>query len=160
MALTPWEPFEELPPLREAMNRLWEESMLGPRRMGWPGFGWLAQLGRTFPVDVRETETDYILEASLPGMKPDEIQVSAAGNTLTIHAETTHEQKTEKAGTYVRQERYEGEVVRSITLPGAIDRAKIAATYEHGVLTLHVPKTEETKGQVIKVQVKEGGAVH
>jgi HSP20 family protein len=160
MALTPWEPFEELTPLRDAMNRLWEESFIGPRRSPWPGFGGFGLLGRAFPVDVRETDAGYILEASMPGMKADAIQVTAMDNTVTIRATTKQEAKSEKAGTYVRHERYEGEVVRSITLPGPINREKIAATYEHGVLMLQVPKAEEAKGKVITVQVKEAPAAH
>lgn len=152
MALTPWEPFEGLTPLRDAMNRLLEESFIGPRGHG--------PFGRTFPLDVRETDTAYIVEAALPGIKPEQMQVTALDDTLTIRATATHEKQGEQAGTYVRQERYEGQVVRSVTLPGPINREQITAIYEHGVLTLQVPKAQEARGRTITIQVKEGEPPH
>jgi HSP20 family protein len=151
MALTPWEPFEGLTPLRDAISRLLEESIIGPRVFGL--------FGRTFPVDIRETETAYLLEAALPGMKPEQLQVTATANTVTIRA-TKREEKTEKAGTVVRQERYEGELLRAITLPGPITRDQISAAYEHGMLMLRIPKTVETQGTSVTIQVTEGEGAH
>jgi HSP20 family protein len=160
MALTPWEPPDELVrqpiegavSLRDVMNRLFEDSVISPRRF--------APFGRVFPVDVRETDTDYVIEAALAGFEPEELQVTALENTVTIQATRKGEQKTERTGKYVRQERYEGEVSRTIGLPGPIDLDKVTATYEQGVLTLHVPKTEAAKVKPIKVQSKESTAVH
>lgn len=161
MALTPWEPFEDLMrepfeglvSLRDAMNRLLAESFISSRRAFEP-------FGRIFALDLRETETAYIVEASLPGFKPEEIALTAAEDTLTIRATRKPEEKTEKAGKYVRHERYEGEMSRTITLPGATNPDKVTATYEHGVLTVQVPKTTPTKAKQIKVQAKEPSAVH
>jgi HSP20 family protein len=152
MAMMPWEPYQELTPLREAMNRLLEESFIGPRRQ--------AAFGRSFPIDVREMDTEYVIEAALPGMQAKDMQVTAMENTVTIRATTKREEKQQQAGTYVRQERFEGEVTRSIMLPGPIDRDKITATYERGVLTLRVPKAEAAKSKTIAVQVKDTGAPH
>lgn len=152
MALMPWEPFEEMAPLREAMNRMLAENFIGPRRLGL--------FARAFPVDIRETDTEYVLEASLPGMKAEEIQITATGNAVTVRATTKHEEKIEKSGTYVRQERYEGEVSRFIELPGMIDREKIAATYEQGVLTLRIPKAAEAQGKRVTIQVKGTETTH
>jgi HSP20 family protein len=160
MALTPWEPFDELMrepfeglvSLRDAVNRLFEESVISPRRF--------APFGRVFPVDVRETDTDYVIEAALAGFKPEELQITALENTVTIQATRKREQKTEQAGKYVRQERYEGEMSRTVGLPGPIDPDKVSAIYEHGVLTLHAPKTEAAKAKQITVQTKESAAVH
>jgi HSP20 family protein len=152
MALTRWEPFESLTPLRDAMNQLLEESFIRPMRFG--------VVGRVFPVDVSETDTDYMVEASLPGIKPEEMQITAVGNTLTIRAMRKHEEKAEKAGQYVRRERYEGELTRTIELPTTIDPDKVTATYEHGVLTLRVPKAEAAKPKQIQVKAKETPSVH
>lgn len=160
MALTQWEPFGEMSrepfegmlSLRDAMNRLLEESFIGPTRFG--------TLGRAFPVDVRETDSDYVIEASLPGIKPNEMQVTATQNTVTIRATRKHEEKTEKTGKYVRRERYEGEFSRTIGLPGPVDPSRITATYEQGVLAVQVPKTEAAKSKEIKVQVKETTPSH
>lgn len=142
------DPFEALMPLREAINRLFEDSFVTPR------FELLT--ARTFPLDVYESEDkqQYVIEASISGFKPEEIQVTAEGNQLSIRAAKKEETRTEK-GPYVRHERYEGEMSRTVTLPSAIDVSRVQATYEHGVLTLRVPKAEGAKPKQIPVQVKE-----
>ena len=156
MALTRWEPFEGLTPLRDAMNQLLEESFIRPMRFG--------VVGRVFPVDIYETDADYVVEALLPGVKPEDVQITAVRATITIHAAIKPlrqpKEKTNTAGFYVRQERYEGEMSRTIELPTEIDAEKVTATYEHGVLTLHAPKVEAAKPRQIPVQVKEPAVAH
>lgn len=147
------DPFEStVTPLREAMNRLFEESFIGPR--------FELVFGRTFPLDVYESadKLHYVVEASLPGFKQEEIQITGEGNTVLIHAQKQEETKTEK-GSYVRRERYEGEMSRSITLPTAFDPAKVEATYEHGLLKLTIPKVEVAKAKQIPIQVKQPAGV-
>ena len=148
MSMIPRDPFEALMPLREAMNRLFEESFVGPRFEFFP-------TARTFPLDIYESEDkqQYVVEASVSGFKPEEIQITAEGNTLTIRAARKEEKKEEK-GSYVRRERYEGEMSRSVTLPSAIDASKVEATYENGILTLRIPKAEGAKPKQIPVKVK------
>jgi len=152
MTLIPRDPFEAMVPLREAMNRMFEESFIGPR------FQFLTP--RAFPVDIYETEDklQYVIEAALPGFKPEEVQVTAVGDTLTIFAAKKEEAKVEK-GAYMRQERYEGEMSRTFTLPTFIDTEKVQATFEHGVLKLYIPKVEEAKPKQISIKVKEPAAV-
>jgi HSP20 family protein len=156
MALTRWEPFEGLTPLRDVMNQLFEESFIRPMRFGL--------VGRVFPVDVYETDTDYVLEAALPGVKPEDVQITALRDTITIHATMKPlrqpKEKTDKTVFYVRQERYEGEMSRTIELPAEIDAEKVTATYEHGMLTLHAPKVEAVKPKQITVQVKQPAIAH
>ena len=139
-------------PLREAMTRLFEESFVGPR------FEFFS--ARAFPIDVYETKDQkgYIIEAALPGFKPEEIQVTVQEHTLTIRVERKAEEKVEK-GTYLRSERYNGEMSRSITLPEPVEANLVEATYEHGVLTLLVPKRAETKSKAVPVRVKEPAAM-
>jgi HSP20 family protein len=116
----------------------------------------------SFPVDVYEDESSYFVEASLPGMKPAEISVSATSDTITIHAATEYDDKQEKkaedkekkTGAYVRRERYNGEVTRIIELPSAFTPDKIKATYKHGVLSLEIPKTGEGKPTPVEVKVE------
>ncbi len=153
MSMIPRDPFEALTPLREAMNRLLEESFI------WPRFELLT--ARTFPLDIYESEDKqrYVIEASVSGFKPEEIRITAEGNTLMIRAAKKEEKKEEK-GAYVRRERYEGEMSRSVTLPSAIDASKVEATYENGVLTLRIPKAEEAKPKQIPVKVKEAAGAH
>ena len=149
MTLIPRDPFEALVPLREAMNRLLEDSFVGPTRFE-------RFTGRTFLVDLYETEDrqQYVLEASLPGFKPEDLQITAVGDTITIHVGKKEAKKEEKTS-YVRRERTEGEMTRSVTLPTAIDPDKIEAAYEHGILKLSIPKAEQVKPKQINIQTKE-----
>ncbi len=144
------DPREAITPLRDVMNRLFEESFIWPGRLE-------VLTGRTFPVDVYETKDQqgYIVEASIPGAKPEDISISAMGDTLTIRYATKGEEKVERPN-YVRRERYEGEMTRTISLPTQIQSEKVEATYEHGVLKLQVPKSEAEKPKQIEVKVKEG----
>ncbi|HWS84026.1 MAG TPA: Hsp20/alpha crystallin family protein [Ktedonobacteraceae bacterium] len=139
------DPFEAPISLREAMSRLFEGG-------NWPE-RFEAVAGRTFPVDVYESkdQQEYIVEAPLPGAKPEDIVITAMGNTLTIRYATKSEEKVEKPN-YVRHERYEGEMSRVITLPGPINPDKIQAKYERGVLTLRVSNAEGAKPKQIPVQ--------
>ncbi len=143
------DPREALMPLRDAVNRLFEESFIWPGRLE-------VFTGRTFPVDVYETKDQqgYVVEASLPGVKPEDISITAMGDTLTITYKTKAEEKVEKP-TFVRRERYEGEMTRTFTLPTHILPEKVQATYEQGILKLQVPKSEEVKPKLIPVKVKE-----
>ncbi len=143
------DPSDTFLPLRQAMDRLLEGSFL------WPGRFDLFT-GQSFPIDLYESNDhqQYIVEATVPGFKPEEIQITAQGGQLTIHATKKQEQKQEKGG-YVRRERYEGEMTRVVTLPGAIDESKVEATYEHGVLTVRIPKAEGAQPKQIPVKVKE-----
>ena len=152
-SLIPHEPFEALMPLRDAMNRLFEESVIRPR------FEFF--MGQTFPLDVYETpdRQQYVIEAALPGLKPEEIQITAEGNTLTIQATRKGEEKVAKEN-YVRRERYEGEMRRSLTLPAAIDVQTVEATYEQGVLKLRISKAGRAQPKQIAVKVKEAVGAH
>jgi HSP20 family protein len=141
-------------PLRDVMNRLLEESMVGLGRME----PWFA--GRAFPVDLLETEDAYVVEAALPGFKPEEIEVTTLGDTLTIraHHEERKEPRDEKPGkesVYLRRERSVGEFVRVIELPMTLDPKKVTAAYEHGLLTLRIAKTEREKPTVIPIKKRE-----
>jgi HSP20 family protein len=148
------DPFETLTPLRDAMSRLFEESFVGP-------YSQQLITSQAFPVDIYETEDQhaYVVEATLPDTKPEQIQVTAVDNTLTIRVAEKQEEKVKKAN-YIRRERYEGERLRVITLPTTIDAQKVEAVYEHGVLTLHVPKTEAAKPKQIRVQVRQAIGSH
>lgn len=145
--LQPWQPFESFAPLREVMNRLLEESFVWPARLE-------TAYGRVFPLDVYEDESSYVIEATLPGVKPDNLQISATDTGITIHATVKSEEHDTQKGAYVRRERYEGEMTRSVTLGAPIDASKVSATYEHGVLKLTVPKAEIGKPKQIQVQVR------
>lgn len=147
MAFISRDPFEGITPLREAMNRLFEESFIGPR------FEFLTP--RTFPVDIYESEDklNYVIEAALPGFKLEELHVTAVGDTLTISA--VHKEEKPEKGLFVQRERYMGEMTRTFTLPMTMNTEKIEAFFEHGLLKLFIPKTEAAKPKQIPIKVKE-----
>ncbi len=146
--LVKWEPFRELISLREAMDRLFEESFVRP-------FGWLAPVGaETFAIDMYETDDDIVVKAAIPGVKPEDIDVSISGDVLTIKGEVK-EEKEVKEENYIRKERRYGTFCRSVTLPVQVDADKAKAEYENGILTLTLPKAEEVKPKVIKVKAKK-----
>ncbi|WIG58270.1 MAG: hypothetical protein OJF49_001015 [Ktedonobacterales bacterium] len=146
MSMSVFDPMESPLPLRDVMNRLIDSSFFG---MGLPSFPTYR-----LPVDILETDTSYVVEAALPGFKPEEVEVTAKGGVLTIHAATKRETKEEKAGNYVRRERYAGEVTRTFEMPGSVDADKVQATYEHGVLTLTIPKSTAASPKRIPVNPK------
>lgn len=149
MPTTTREPIDAFAPLRQAVNRFMEDGLAGPERA-------LFLLGRTFPVDVIETSDEYIIEASLLGIRPEDVQITTAGNTVTIRAGRKAHKDANKEEVYLRRERIERllpEVGRTITLPARVDPEKVKAAYEQGVLTIRIAKDEESKEHTIKVLV-------
>lgn len=146
--LVRWSPARELMNLREAMDRLFEETFFRP---GW--FEFFEGPASLLPVDMYETDDHVVVKAAVPGVKPEDIEVTITGDLLTIKGEFKSEEKTEKRN-YLRQERRYGNFCRQITLPAGLNTDKVKATFEHGVLTLELPKTEEVKAKTIKVVAK------
>ncbi len=145
-----WEPFDEMISLRDAMNRLFEDSFIRPSL--WPaphdGNAW------RIPVDVIETKDDIQVKVSVPGFKPEDIDVAVTGDTLTIKGEVKAEEKQEE-GNYLRRERHFGSFHRTLTLPASVTSEKAKAEFENGVLTLTLPKAEQARPKAIKVTLKK-----
>jgi HSP20 family protein len=132
--------------LRDAMDRLFEESVVRPREgamIPWGDGG--------FAVDIYETEDDVVVKADLPGMKPEDVDVSVVGDVITIKGETTMEEEVEEEN-YVRRERRYGAFSRSMRLPTAVKADQAEANYADGALTLELPKSEEVKPKRIEVK--------
>ena len=104
-------------------------------------------------MDVSETEREIEIKVDLPGMKPEEIDIKIAGNTLSIHGEHREkdEEKKENGRTYHRVER-RGMFSRTIPLPCPVEEDKIDANYSAGVLSIAVPKSKEARSRRIKVK--------
>jgi len=146
-SLIKWEPFSDLVSLRDAMDRLFEESFV--RMRGWPSlFG-----AETLAIDMYETPDSVVIKTAVPGVKPEDIDITITGDVLTIKGETKVEEKVEKEN-YIRQERRYGAFQRSVPLPGSLLTDKAEATFENGILTLTIPKSEEAKPKAIKVRAK------
>jgi HSP20 family protein len=147
-SLIRWDPFREAMSLRNAIDRLFEESFVAPRVSWWAplGIGDLA-------IDMYETKDEVVVKAAMPGIKPEQTEVTITGNTLTIRGEAK-EEKEVKEENYLCRERRMGIFSRSVSLPDGLKTDKAEATFEHGVLTLKIPKAEEAKPKTIKVKAK------
>ena len=97
-------------------------------------------------VDVKETDGSYSVQAEVPGVSKEEIQVSLDGNVVTVRAEVKQQDSTGKDEKVLRSERYFGSVSRSFQLPQDIDQTQAKAKYENGVLTLTLPKKQAAGG--------------
>jgi HSP20 family protein len=147
MAIERWDPFREAISLRDAMTSLLQDSFVRPG--GMPAQGAFA----TFPLDVSETENEFVVRASLPGVKPDDVQITVHGDTLTIRGESKAEGDRKGEQWHLRERRF-GAFQRALTLTTPVDPDQAQASYEHGVLTLTLPKSEAARPRQIKV----GGA--
>ena len=107
--------------------------------------------GADFPVEVSETEAAIAVKASLPGVEPEDIDVSVQANSLTIKAESKDEAE-EKGKNYLRREMSYGSMQRSFALPAAVDPDRAEASFQNGVLRLTLPKVTPSNARQIKVQ--------
>jgi len=149
MAIERWHPFNELMSLRQAMDRLFEDTFFRPSRF-------LSTLGEVAvpPLDVYQTANEVVVKAALPGLKPEDVKIDITGDTLTIKGESKAEQEVKKED-YLYQERRYGAFSRTVVLPGGLKSDKAEATMEDGILTITIPKAEEVKAKTIKVKAKE-----
>lgn len=150
--LTRWNPYREMANFRRAMNRLFEDPFYQVTT------DWDQPVTWDLPLDVVEKDDEYVVKASLPGINPDDLEITYNNNTLTIRGEMKSDQE-EKDEDYVLRERRMGSFTRSISLPVPIQQDQISANFEDGVLTLHLPKTEEVKPRRIPISGKGGQKV-
>jgi HSP20 family protein len=144
------DPAREAMSLREAMDRLFEESFLRPGFFG-NGESGAAML----PMDMYETENEVVVKAAVPGATPEDIEVTVTGDLLTIKGEfkSESEEKDEKRNWH-RQERRYGSFSRQVTLPAGVNTDACQADFENGVLTLKLPKAEEAKVKRVQITSK------
>lgn len=138
-------PFGELLSLRQAMDRLFEDSFVRP-----PGWGSGSLDGFGLPVDVSMTAEELVIEAQLPGVKLEDVDITVENGRLTIRAETGAE-RSEDNGDFLIREIRRGSFNRTLNLPSGLEPDKAAATFEDGILTLRIPKAEEVKPRQIRI---------
>jgi len=138
-------PLTDVVSLREAMDRLFEDSFIRPN-------GWASGNGHQLavPVDLWETSDAYHLRADLPGLTPEDIEINATADTFTLTGETKPTADVTSEG-WLRQERRFGKFTRSFTVPMQIDPNKVEAKFQNGVLELVLPKAENVKPRSIKI---------
>jgi HSP20 family protein len=106
----------------------------------------------TIAVDLRETNDAYVVEAELPGVRPEDTEVTLEGRTLTMRAR--YDESREEGGQgerFLLRERRSGEMTRSVTLPGGIDADKVTTSFEHGELRITLPKAAEMRARRIPI---------
>lgn len=143
-------PFGELMSLRSAMDRLFEDSFV--RRPFGQAFEGMSAL----PLDVSRTADALVVEAALPGIKPDDVEITIEDGTLSIRGEYRDEHRAGKAESLVSEIR-RGSVSRTVTLPTGLEPDKATATFENGVLTLRIPKAESVKPRQIRISPTTDG---
>lgn len=150
MAIIRWEPARELQSVQTEINRLFNTLFDTPT----PAAGNLPRRW-TPAMDLVETEGDYVLRADLPGISEQDVKIELQDNVLTISGERKTEHEERKDGFY-RLERASGTFSRSLTLPEGVDPQSVKASFDKGVLEIHVPKPELRKPQKIQIAVNGG----
>jgi HSP20 family protein len=132
--------------LRSAMDRLFEDSFV--RRPFGAGLGFDGT--SALPLDVTRTQDELVVEAQLPGIKPEDVEITVEDGTLQIRGQYREESKSGEGESLVQEIR-RGTVARAIALPTGLEADKATATFEHGVLTLRIPKAEAVKPKQIRI---------
>ena len=146
MVLQRWDPIVEMRSMEDAINRMWRG--LGQRPAGASGAEhW------HIPLDVVEEGDDLVVQASLPGIDPADIEVNVEDGVLTIDGKTSTESETQK-GDYLLRERRSGSYHRALRLPDTVDEAKAESSYDKGVLTVRFAKQEAKKARRLEVKVR------
>jgi HSP20 family protein len=140
-----WEPLGELQQTTERMRRLLDETFGGLG--GWPSFltdraGWSPH------VDIEETDDAYVLEAELPGVKREDVNIELLGNELSIAGEA---KERERKGVVRRRTRRVGRFEYRVRLPDQVESDRVEANLAEGVLTVRVPKSERAQRKRIEV---------
>jgi len=142
-------PFGELLSLRQAMDRLFEDSFIRPGSMS-------EGQGSALALDVYSTDDAVVIEAAMPGVRPEDVDISVLGDTLTISGQSRDERQAEESG-YSYREIRRGSFSRSLTLPGGLDADGARASFENGLLRLSIPKAEEAKPRQIRINPTTDG---
>ena len=139
-------PMADVVTLRDAMERLFDDRFFRPL---WP---WDGEREGIPALDLFTTPEAVIAKVALPGVKPEDIDVEIAGDTVTVRGSFQEETETTETG-YINKELGRGEVTRSFVLSTPVRREAATATFQDGLLTLTLPKTDEVKPRHVKVEI-------
>jgi HSP20 family protein len=145
-AIIRWSPARELVRLGDAMDRMFEDAWTRP------GFGVRAEREIRLPLDVYTTPSEIMITANVPGLKPEDVEVTLEGDTLTLRGEFKAPMENVD---YIFQERPYGKFSRALTINVPVDNDKVEAAFENGVLTITLPKAEAARPKTIKVETKK-----
>ena len=148
MAMNRWDPFRDVVTLREAMDRLFDDSYTPNRRANENG----GQRRFRLPLDAYVTPDEIVIQANMPGVKPEDVEITLQGDTLILRG--SRPAPLENVN-YVLQERTFGDFQRTLTINVPVDADKAEARFENGLLTLTIPKAEAVKPKTIQVTNKQ-----
>jgi HSP20 family protein len=144
--------------LRDAMNQLLQDSLVpsGGSRVTWGSNS--RSLVQPVPLDVYATADEAVVIAAVPGLNPDDLDVTFSDNTLTLSGSVPSASESEqgKDATWYLRELWSGRFQRSVTLPFEVDASKAQASFEHGIVRITLPKAEWAKPQKIAVTTANG----
>ncbi len=146
--VTRWDPFQDL---RQTMDRLFDDGYARPWRF------LTTDDALRLPVDIAETENEIDIKAEMPGMNPNEVEITIQDDALVIRGEHREETEDNKKDYRRREIRY-GSFHRSIPLPSRVDAEHATADFNNGVLHLRLPRSESAKPKQIKVNTGNGGS--
>jgi HSP20 family protein len=152
MSLVRWQPIKELESMRRQMDRLFDELRISER-----DFPLLATSGDRMwapMVEIQETETDIILKAEIPGMEAKDLNVEVSEDSVLISGERQQEEQTEESGIRRSEFRY-GRFERTVRLPVSVKNNEVKSKFQKGVLTLTLPKSEESRRKVVKLELAQ-----
>jgi HSP20 family protein len=145
--LTRWDPFQEMLNLRRTVDRLFDNV--------GTDHDWAQPTAWGLAMDVVENKDDFIVKASVPGINPEDLDISYSDDTLTIKGEVKSDNEVKENQYHLRERRY-GAFSRSISLPTKINGDAIEASYQNGVVSLRLPKTEQVKPKRIPIKIGDG----
>ena len=143
--------------LRDAMQQLLEDSFVPARgsRAGWSG-----AMSRPVPLDVYATPEQAVVMAAVPGMNPQDLEITYNQNSLTLSGSVAGAAESEqgKNATWFLRELWSGQFQRTVTLPFEVDAGQAEATFEHGIVRITLPKADRAKPQKIAIKSGSGEA--
>jgi HSP20 family protein len=146
MAIVRYNPWQEMNSLQRQLNRMFDDVMTPA---SFTEFGNLSKLPA---AELTETEENIVLQLEVPGMQPADLNIEATHKSISISGERKSEITSEEAGRTRSEFRY-GSFQRVIPLPAKIQNTKVSAEYKNGILHLTLPKAEEEKNKVVKVNL-------
>ncbi len=148
--LTRHNPVGEALSLRQAMDRLFEDSFVSP-------WSWRTVAGTQWPaIDIHDTPEAVVVKAALPGIRPEDVEITMTGQTLSLRGEFKADESVEQ-GRYLVQERRYGTFHRQVELPVRVKSESAEASFENGLLTLRIPKADEVKPRQIQIHAGSTG---
>lgn len=150
-SLIRWNPYDEIQRMRDDFQRLFAT-----------GFPWLGRESAEWgpSIDLRETEQGFIVEAELPGVNPDDVDVTVSEDVITLRGEVREQRESGETGFRQIERRY-GSFHRSISFPSPVEHERAVAEYRDGILRISVPKAHPSKAKATKVRIgglrSEGG---